>query len=1083
MGITSPVQADCPQPSLIQSPEPSPDQALPKAEAQTEFTPPVQLACPQLEPIQQAPQEASAEPPALEQALPQTGSMPPIQPDCPKPPEPIQPAPQKESAETPAPVQSTCQAQPVPLKKSRKKSTVAALVTCMVVACLFAVALVATVIVVTTRDGGGGGGNPGGESVVNGENASDGGSIAGKSGKDIFDGESVAGEEVSPGKALGPAGNSKAFSITPMGGLTVSAKANAMDRDRTITAKFLDMESRPDIVERTEAHGGFPLLLFEVDAGMRDDEELPGTLDMEIDLKTTGIAESLRGDLSVFRIADNGAAVQLASTVKGDKLTFSTKHNDVFTLIAGGIILGSGYITHALPMKIAQEDKWEGTGFPFGKNTKAAVPDAKPVCTNIAFLVVGGSYRLYWVAPDGSDWEKAVIETTRLWHEVQKLLKDTHFPSVKNTAELNAKKAEYIARVAEEDCLGPQCVQSRIHVIHEYANHRKSTFGSRSWVISQMPDDIAIVYGALAKADQYTKSRYRTRPDITDVICVYASSGGDYALFRRGGNKNVIDPYITVYMEEMQPYRERIRGLPIKQTDIDNMYVTMAHEVFHACQYAYGFSDNSNIPYNEALAAVFERQVVKAYSDDPPVKGFNGQKIDWPGGSDKYILLAHPLDSPPESDLGHYGYTFGRFLWHMLEKQGVKDAGDLKKFMENYEKKGFVDALIDIAGGKKKLQDAWIVFCVDNVGSFAKVPDKLDTPVGGERPFRWIGNQSALSPIRSHTFLTAKVREMALEDAVTPVEIEIFDVSEDKIWVGDVGAGVGIRKGKAQITPSGNTLKLLELTLERGLTVTMEGYHLSQEGRKIVRIDEPTSVTHVIRPGESAKHTFTALAEPHDDSYIFVWDFKDGTKSDPVKGRLYNRTTTASTITHEYKAAGDFHPTVTLYKTGNPNPLATATAHVEVTVEPEEAPVPTITGSYHFSHVTGNLEGVNKDGSFKPEFHVTPYSKGKGRSLIFDINRDVKLDNRFYFEAEYVHNKFEQEKGFFPEKTRLEKIKLDYRNTVGLCVVGTSVNVKLYRSMSGDDQDGQYLGGFTATVPGLGESWDSTAVTIIELTR
>ncbi|MBP5581185.1 MAG: hypothetical protein J6X85_05285, partial [Ruminococcus sp.] len=86
-----------------------------------------------------------------------------------------------------------------------------------------------------------------------------------------------------------PEGNSHAFSITPEPGVTVYAEENALDRDRTfnVTRMAQDViDGLKDTIFRCEEPEAsvVPLLGWNVDAGMTEDEILPGVFHFDVDL-------------------------------------------------------------------------------------------------------------------------------------------------------------------------------------------------------------------------------------------------------------------------------------------------------------------------------------------------------------------------------------------------------------------------------------------------------------------------------------------------------------------------------------------------------------------------------------------------------------------------------------------------------------------------------------------------------------------------------------------------------------------------------------------------------------------------------
>ena len=91
--------------------------------------------------------------------------------------------------------------------------------------------------------------------------------------------------ESGEGKAF-TRGNSKAFSEEIVDGVTISAEKNALDKNRKFTMEEVSAEKYEELADSYQKKYDEPGLLYDVwelDAGLKDDEVLPGTyrIDME----------------------------------------------------------------------------------------------------------------------------------------------------------------------------------------------------------------------------------------------------------------------------------------------------------------------------------------------------------------------------------------------------------------------------------------------------------------------------------------------------------------------------------------------------------------------------------------------------------------------------------------------------------------------------------------------------------------------------------------------------------------------------------------------------------------------------------
>ena len=90
------------------------------------------------------------------------------------------------------------------------------------------------------------------------------------------------------------AGHSKAFTITPLEGVTVSALKNALDKDRTFEISALSDDELEEVVDTYAAamnDSYYPLGGMHISAGLAPDELLPEGYTVQIDLASMGVPE------------------------------------------------------------------------------------------------------------------------------------------------------------------------------------------------------------------------------------------------------------------------------------------------------------------------------------------------------------------------------------------------------------------------------------------------------------------------------------------------------------------------------------------------------------------------------------------------------------------------------------------------------------------------------------------------------------------------------------------------------------------------------------------------------------------------
>ena len=141
-----------------------------------------------------------------------------------------------------------------------------------------------------------------------------------------------------------PEGKSKAFRKETPYGITVSAEENALDKDREFTVEPATLEQY-EALDGTlsDITGGSGVLFaaWEVDAGMEDNEVLPGHFTMEVDLEKMGLDASDYEDLAFYRIDDAGKWYEYHTSLSGNTVTIESQQNSIIGAVVVGAALAS----------------------------------------------------------------------------------------------------------------------------------------------------------------------------------------------------------------------------------------------------------------------------------------------------------------------------------------------------------------------------------------------------------------------------------------------------------------------------------------------------------------------------------------------------------------------------------------------------------------------------------------------------------------------------------------------------------------------------------------------------------------------
>ena len=152
--------------------------------------------------------------------------------------------------------------------------------------------------------------------------------------------EEPAGSEVT----VLPEGKSRSFRKETPYGITISAEENALDKDREFTLKAVSDKQFDDCektVSEAAGNAGYLLDVWELDAGMADDEMLPGHYTMEFDLDKLGLDEEDYEDLRFYRIDDSGKWYEYPSRLEGKKAVVEANQNSLIGAAVVGAAIAS----------------------------------------------------------------------------------------------------------------------------------------------------------------------------------------------------------------------------------------------------------------------------------------------------------------------------------------------------------------------------------------------------------------------------------------------------------------------------------------------------------------------------------------------------------------------------------------------------------------------------------------------------------------------------------------------------------------------------------------------------------------------
>jgi hypothetical protein len=481
-------------------------------------------------------------------------------------------------------------------------------------------------------------------------------------------------------------GNSAAFSVTPMPELTISAEANALDRDREFVVTQAAEEDYMAVNEAMEEAGVLLVNLYHLDAGLQENESFPGVFNMDFDLATLDVPEELYDYMTVYLIGDDGSSTPLQSTVNGSTLHCASDKN---CWVAVGAVLywGGGAAVAAI-------GSVGGTSAVLDYQTKWAGLSGK---TTMNVKVCNGLYKVTWAIEDNSDYKAKKEKIDAIYNKTKQSIVDA------------IKAADYNSGYAMAQGFNMMLAQS-LASNQEYQKLLKELTDVQWLLENSTPMQVVWVVNALIRANDYLAGTRQFIPvtSTTDVILVYDWPQGDDAL---GYAINPVTgaPYLRINMS--------VFNVSTDDTVKDDMYLTVAHELFHIFQSNYVTIDwNSDTIFWEATALVLEEEARKAYKDDSTIT-----TMPILTDSDNFETLSTSFGKMPSDDASECcknGYTLSRFINYLRTKGGQQF--DLKQLLEAYsDSRDFRAALQTVTGlNDESFGTMYRYFCRDNVKQF-----------------------------------------------------------------------------------------------------------------------------------------------------------------------------------------------------------------------------------------------------------------------------------------------------------------------------------------------------------------------------
>lgn len=160
-------------------------------------------------------------------------------------------------------------------------------------------------------------------------------------------------------------GRSKAFELHPLREMRITAKAGAFEVDPHIKVSRLDdntMQLLDEVTERN-VESGHLLFAWDINAGLDRDDVIPGTFDVEIDMKKLGVPENLWPALRFYRTDGDELFEGVNTNIDENGVVhYAASQNTFLECVVVFAILGSrvAYTMSVLPgIGLKAQGAWE----------------------------------------------------------------------------------------------------------------------------------------------------------------------------------------------------------------------------------------------------------------------------------------------------------------------------------------------------------------------------------------------------------------------------------------------------------------------------------------------------------------------------------------------------------------------------------------------------------------------------------------------------------------------------------------------------------------------------------------------------
>lgn len=495
-----------------------------------------------------------------------------------------------------------------------------------------------------------------------------------------------------------PLGNSDPLDYSPLEGFHITAEKDAFKENTIIKMAPLTTLSETALtaVEQIENEGYLIVDGYEVNAGLEDDEIMPGEYTVEVDLSTLDVNPKLYPFLTVFRVGDDGSYYEYSSELKDGKLVYrSDQNSSILIAVVVGVTLGTvayDLVERGLPYS---GYFWRKDVFYFRETYEGVTFD---LCWHPKDL--GQDELVERIKEITKEYEDRKEELYRKYEEEQ----DRFFDATNGLEVYSRGKtvAEVVREAIEKD--------------EEFRDLQ---------IELEDPEIVEYAIKCTKLAIDYLKNQEFVKMPTGVVGIVSVPPKKLEGALATATPRKLHEGFIEISLESL---------MKANQTGRNNFLLTMTHEMLHVCQQKYCASWADAIRYDELVAVYSEEDALKYFI----AQGIIGEDaIPDLSSTDYWNTLKLPIDKyygknqEQKHVMKYEGYNLGLFAKLLKEKTGATMwIGKLMKSRSYFKEPGASEPLMSAFDLSEQEFDAYYrLFILSNKDKMAK---EYNFPASGE---------------------------------------------------------------------------------------------------------------------------------------------------------------------------------------------------------------------------------------------------------------------------------------------------------------------------------------------------------------